>query len=152
MFKRLYELALTTPLMLTISANADTEKLTLNVIPTPKKSDKTNDCEPALTQKLSLTAAPEEFEQNFPGCLAGYIESYQSLVEQMETSKAVLEAAKQAQIAKTSSATKNTGRGMAKVAAAPTKANIATQEDDEASDDTQGVVLAETEQKDSLFD
>lgn len=104
MFKQLYQLALTTPLVLTISANSDTGKLTLNVIPTPKKSEKNGPIETALTQKLSLTASPEEFNENFPQCLTEYTESYQSLKAQTEASMAVLEAAKSDQVAKAKNA------------------------------------------------
>lgn len=125
MFQKLYQLALTTPLVMTISANQESGMLTLNVIPTPKKNEKGGDSELALTQKLSLTASPEEFEDSFPQCLTNYTTSYKSLVEQVETSTAVLEAAKKAQVDKTSSAAKNaakpTGKTSAKLAPATTE-------------------------------
>lgn len=101
MFKELYALTLATPLILKVSADAESGKLTLIAIPTPPtKGDKGGEIEPALTQKLSLTATPEEFEQEFPQCLATYTEKYKSLQEQVETTTAVLDAAKDAQVQK----------------------------------------------------
>lgn len=104
MFNKLFQLALTTPLMMTISANSEAGTLTLNVIPTPKRGDKGGELDPALTQKLSLTATPEEFEQGFPQCLGSYTETYKSLQEQVDATKAVLDAAKSAQVQKAASA------------------------------------------------
>lgn len=146
MFQEIYQLALTTPLVMTISASAESGNLTLNVIPTPKKSEKAGDSELALTQKLSLTASPEEFDASFPQCLTNYTASYKSLVEQVETSTAVLEAAKKAQVDKTSSAAKNAGKPPAKT---PAKlAPLATE--DEETDEVEGEGSKSTEE--SLFD
>lgn len=101
MFQQLFELTKVTSLIMKISADAESGKLTLIVIPTPATNgEKGGDIEPALTQKLSLTATPDEFEQSFPQCLSGYTDKYKSLQEQVETTNAVLDAAKNAQVQK----------------------------------------------------
>ena len=101
MFQQLFELTKVTSLIMKISADAESGKLTLIVIPTPATNgEKGGDIEPALTQKLSLTATPDEFEQSFPQCLSGYTDKYKSLQEQVDTTNAVLDAAKNAQVQK----------------------------------------------------
>lgn len=95
MFAAIFELAKTTTLTMMISANAKAGTLTMCVKPTPRKGE-----EAAVTKELTLTATPEDFEQNFPACLTSYTEMHQSLLEQTAATTAFLEAAKQAQVAK----------------------------------------------------
>lgn len=101
MFPAIYELAKTTTLTMLISANPQAGTLTVCVKPTPRKGE-----EAALTQELTLTATPEDFEQNFPACLTSYTASVQSLLDQTAATTAVLEAVKQAQAAKGANAVK----------------------------------------------
>lgn len=131
MFNELFQLALTTPLMMTISANSEAGTLTLNVIPTPKKGDKGGEVEPALTQKLSLTATPEEFERGFPQCLGSYTETYKSLQEQVDATKAVLDAAKSAQVQKATSAVAKNAPKPATKGGAQAASVVPDPEDDE---------------------
>lgn len=95
MFAAIYELAKTTTLTMVITANAKAGTLTLCVKPTARKGE-----EAAVTTELTLTATPEEFEQNFPSCLTSYTTTHQSLLEQTTATTAVLEAAKKAQVEK----------------------------------------------------
>lgn len=95
MFAEIYELTKTTTLTMLISANQKAGTLTVCVKPTPRKGE-----EAALAHELSLTATPDEFEKSFPGCLTIYATQHKSLVEQTEATTAVMEAAKQAQVAK----------------------------------------------------
>ena len=56
MFEELYALAASATLTMVISADDKSGRMTINVIPKPKKDVD----EPALTKALSLTATPEE--------------------------------------------------------------------------------------------
>jgi PRTRC genetic system protein E len=106
MFPEIYELAKTTTLTLLVSANSKAGTLTLCVKPTPRKGE-----EATLAHELSLTATPDEFEQGFPGCLTTYATQHKSLVEQTAATTAVMEAAKQAQVAKGAKAATAASKG-----------------------------------------
>lgn len=121
MFKELYELATSATLTMVISADEKTGRMTINVIPKPKKEVD----EPALTKALSLTATPDEFDAEFVGVLKGYREVRQSLATQAEATREVLQAAKAASARKA-------GEAMTKAvkpasAAAALKAPVAAQ-------------------------
>jgi PRTRC genetic system protein E len=92
MFAELYALASSATLAMVISADDKTGKLTINVVPKPKKDMD----EPALTKALSLTATPAEFDADFVTALKDYREARQSLIEQAEATQEVLHAAKAA--------------------------------------------------------
>lgn len=100
LFEELYALALTATLTMTVSADEKSGRLTLNVIPKPRKDVS----EPTLTQPLSLTATPQEFDDGFIAALTGYREVRQSLAQQAEATKEVIEAAKAASVKKASEA------------------------------------------------
>jgi PRTRC genetic system protein E len=92
MFKEIYQIATTATLALLISADEKTGKLTINLVPKPKKDVG----EAALTRDLTLTATPEEFDNDFVSALKGYREAREGLTEQAEATKEVLDAAKSA--------------------------------------------------------
>ena len=94
MFQELFSLAAGASLTLTLSADAKTSRMTINVIPRPHKDGD----EPALAKALSLTATPQEFDEGFVAALRGYREARQSLADQVEATREVLEAAKQASV------------------------------------------------------
>lgn len=100
MFEELFALASTASLALTISADAKSGRMTINVIPRPNKD--AND--PALSKALTLTATPQEFDEGFIAALKGYRETRQSLADQVEATKEVLEAAKAASVKKATEA------------------------------------------------
>lgn len=136
MFEELYALATGASLTLVLSADEKTGKLTINVIPKPRKDVD----EPALTKALSLTATPAEFDADFVGALKGYREARQSLAEQAEATREVLQAAKTASV-------KKAGEAMTKAAkpatpapkAAPTvPPSAADHPHDDAQDTTSG--------------
>lgn len=133
MFEELFALATSASLTLTISADHKTGRMTINVIPRPNKDAD----EPALTKALSLTATPQEFDDGFVAALQGYREVRQSLADQVEATREVLEAAKLASVKKASDASTKAGAGKPtpsitpKPAVAPsTGANGATGVDD----------------------
>lgn len=92
MFEELYALATSATLAMVVSADEKTGRLTINVVPRPKKDTG----EPALTKDLSLTATPAEFDAGFVDALKGYRETRASLAEQAEATQEVLQAAKTA--------------------------------------------------------
>lgn len=100
MFEELFALAAGANLTLTISADAKTGRMTINVVPRLHKDFD----EPALTKALSLTATPQEFDAGFIEALKGYREVRQSLTDQLEATKEVLEAAKAASVKKATEA------------------------------------------------
>ena len=112
MFEELYALATGTTLTMVLSADEKTGRMTINVIPKPKKDVD----EVALTKALSLTATPAEFDAGFVDVLKDYREIRQSLAEQAEATQEVLQAAKAA-------SAKKAGEAMTKaVKAAPAPA------------------------------
>lgn len=100
MFKELYALASAATLTMIVSADEKTGKLTVSVLPKPKKDLG----EPALTKDLTLTATPEEFDTEFIEALRRYREKRASLAEQAEATNEVLEAAKSASAKKAAEA------------------------------------------------
>lgn len=123
MFEELFALATPATLTMVLSADEKTGRMTINVIPKPKKDAN----EPALTKALSLTATPSEFDAEFVDVLKGYREVRQSLAEQAEATQEVLQAAKAA-------SAKKAGEAMTKAvkhtpASATTKAPVNAQTD-----------------------
>lgn len=133
MFQELYALATTATLTMIVSADDKTGKLTISVLPKPKKDIG----EAALTKDLTLTASPEEFDEGFVQALQGYRMVRISLTEQAEATKEVLEAAKLASTKKAIEAiTKASKSATAAKPAASAKAG--TQGDDNDDNDDEG--------------
>lgn len=131
LFEELYALALTTTLTMTVSADEKSGRLTVNVIPKPRKDA----CEPTLTQPLSLTATPQEFDEGFIAALTGYREARQSLAQQAEATKEVIEAAKAASVKKASEAASKAVRPGAVAGAAGKAAGAANAPAQPAAED-----------------
>ena len=125
MFEELYALATSATLTLTISADDKTGRMTINVIPKPKKDAD----EPALSTPLSLTATPAEFDEQFVSTLKDYREARQSLMEQAEATREVLEAAKAASSKKAVEAVTKAAKPA--VSATPKTAAVASNADDD---------------------
>lgn len=102
MWNPIYELAKTTALLLTISADAKANQLVVTVTPRPSgKGD------PALSQPLTLRGTPEELDTGFVDALTRYGTSYASLKETVEASLALMEEAKKTAAAKATPAAKS---------------------------------------------
>ena len=112
MFEELFALACSATLTMAVSADEKSGRLTVNVIPKPRQDAG----EAALAQPLSLTATPQEFDAGFIEALRGYREVRQSLAQQAEATKEVIEAAKAASVKKASDATVKAGAAKAAVA------------------------------------
>lgn len=89
MFQALHELATSTELHLTITAQGDD----LRVVVLPKPKDGAN---AALSTPLALTASPAELNEKFVATLSSYTASRKSLEETLEETTNFIEAAKQA--------------------------------------------------------
>lgn len=118
MFEELYALALGACLTMTVSADEKTGRMTVNVIPKPRKDVG----ESALTQPLSLTATPQEFDAEFIDALRGFREVHQSLAKQAQATKEVIEAARSASVKKASDATSKASKPASETSSVTTSA------------------------------
>ncbi|MES2299437.1 MAG: PRTRC system protein E [Pseudomonadota bacterium] len=89
MFQELYALATSATLTMIVSADEKSGKLTISVLPKPRKDAG----EVALTKDLTLTASPEDFDAGFVQALQGYREARATLNEQAEATREALKAA-----------------------------------------------------------
>jgi len=105
--------------------------LSVTVIPKPKA---TGDDAAALTTPLLLVATPEELDEGFVKILGEYVDTHQSLSQQVENTKAILEAAKTESQKKATSAISNSS----KTSAAKPSVSEADAEDVEPDDDGGG--------------
>lgn len=132
-FEKLNQLALQCPLVLTVTADAGSGRMT--VVITPKLDKSVSDG--ALRQPLTLTATPDEFDAEFFGALDKYRNARLSLQEQADATAEVLDAAKSAQVAKAAKAT--SGRGTKTTTTKPhsvAEAGTLDSQDDETGDTT----------------
>lgn len=125
MFEQLYALARTATLSMIISADEASGKMTISIVPKPKKDLG----EPALTKDLTLTATPEEFDADFLGALTGYREKRRSLLEQADATNEALNAAKAASARKATDAAAKASR------ATGNKAGVLGNPSDDESED-----------------
>jgi PRTRC genetic system protein E len=151
-FQELYALASTATLTMIISADDKAGKMTISVLPKPKK-----ECgEVALTKDLTLTATPAEFDAEFVQALRGYQASRLSLSEQVEATNEVLAAAKAASAKKATEAVAKASKPTTThKASVPAKAQQEHEEDEEnGGDGTDGegeaTVAAEPTQGETL--
>jgi PRTRC genetic system protein E len=131
MFTELYALASEATLTLVIDADTKQRRMTINVVPKPKKDHG----EAALSKDLSLTATPEEFDAEFLQVLQGYREQRRGLLEQAQATAEVLAAAKDASAKKGAEAVAKAGGRNAVKRAAPLQQ--AADAHDERDDDTE---------------
>lgn len=108
--------------------------LSVTVLPKPKA---TGEDVAALSTPLSLTATAAELDEGFVGILAEYVATHQSLSEQIENTKAILEAAKTESQKKAATAISNAGKPAA-TKPSVSKATVAEDdpEDEDGGDDT----------------
>ncbi len=105
-FEKLNNLALQCPLVIAVTTDPASGKMTLVITP---KADK-DAPEAALRQPLTLTATPAEFDAEFFDVLEKYSNARQSLQEQVDATTEVLNAAKSAQVGKAAKATAKPGK------------------------------------------
>ena len=131
MFEELHALAISATLTMIVSADEKTGRMTVHVIPKPKKDVD----EPALTKALSLTATPQELDAGFVKALRGYREVRHSLAEQVEATKEVLEAAKLASVKKAGDAASKAAKPAASARTTPATVATAIPTANDAADD-----------------
>lgn len=131
MFEELHALAISATLTMIVSADEKTGRMTVHVIPKPKKDVD----EPALTKALSLTATPQELDAGFVEALRGYREVRHSLAEQVEATKEVLEAAKLASVKKAGDAASKAAKPAASARTTPATVATAIPTANDAADD-----------------
>ena len=134
MFRELYALASAATLTMIVSADEKTGKLTVSVLPKPKKGVD----EPGLTKDLTLTATPEEFDAEFIDALRGYRERRQTLAEQVEATNKALEAAKTLSAKKASAATSRAIKAAQAAKASSLAATSPTNEETASADSSAG--------------
>jgi PRTRC genetic system protein E len=142
MFTELYALATTATLTMVVSADEKSGRLTISVLPKPKKDVG----EPALTKDLTLAATPEEFDAGFVEVVRGYREKRESLMEQAEATNEVLDAAKSVSAKKATEAMTKASKPaqVTKSASAPVAKEAAADEGTggEPADESAGVAVA----------
>lgn len=128
-FEKLNQLALQCPLVVTVTADPVSGRMTMVI--TPKLDKEAPDA--ALRQPLTLTATPAEFDAEFFAALDKYSGARLSLQEQVDATTEVLNAAKFAQVGKAAKATARPGR-----AAPSSAAKIAPADGDPDSEEATG--------------
>jgi len=134
MFQELYALATGATLTMIVSADDKTGKLTISVLPKPKKDIG----EVALTKDLTLTASPAEFDDGFVQALRGYREVRASLSEQAEATREVLDAAKSASAKKATEAIAKASKSAKPTASVKAAAQSDEHDDNDDGDDGDG--------------
>jgi PRTRC genetic system protein E len=94
MFQELMPLLTQRILLLTFSRVSD-EKISVNVIPKPLKSDQQDD-DAALTTPLSVTGTPKELDEQLPRQLVEFVEAHLGLSSTLKSAKEQIEAAAKA--------------------------------------------------------
>jgi PRTRC genetic system protein E len=134
MFKEIYQIATTATLALLISADETSGKLTINLVPKPRKDIG----EAALTKDLTLTATPEEFDNEFVEALRGYRGARQRLIEQAEATREVLDAAKSASAKKAADAVSKASKPAANQPVKQASMQNASDDDDDENGESNG--------------
>ena len=114
--------------------------ITVTVRPTPKDAKDAKDVD-ALAIPLVLTGTAEELDAQFVGLLRSFADEHQSLAEQLEATRNILEAAKKDASKKAEGALR---KGTAKVTAP-------ADEDDGSDDETETPAAADVPVEDNLF-
>ena len=93
MFEELMPLLTQRVLVVTLS-RVSAEKICVNVIPKPLKSDRQDDA--ALTTPLTITGTPKELDEQLPRQLVEFVETHLGLSSTLRSAKEQMEAAAKA--------------------------------------------------------
>lgn len=144
MWTPIFELAKTTALIMTITADAASRLLTVTVTPKP-----VGDSAPAeLSQPITLKGTAEELDEGFVASLARYGNAYGSLKETVDASITIMEQAKADTVRKAAEKAAQKGAPKATTAKwpAPTQAKAAAASVDD-EDDADGGSEADDEER-----
>lgn len=126
--------------------------LSVTVLPKPKA---TGEDAAVLSTPLSLTATAAELDEGFVQILGEYVATHQSLSEQMENTKAILEAAKSESQKKATTAISNSTKA-ATAKPSESKAPVVDDEQDDGNvedgDDTGETTTETSTQSDTAED
>lgn len=148
LFQELFELTRQGPVVLALSADPVSGRMTVNVTPVAGKDA----ADAALRKALTLTGTPDEFDADFISLLSNYREARRTLIEQAEATAEVLAAARQAQVAKASEATAKGRKALPPPKSASQSVPPAAKVADAAEgDDDTAVKGGDADQDDNLF-
>jgi len=136
MFQELMPLLAQRILLLTFSRVSD-EKISVNVIPKPLKSDQQDD-DAALTTPLSVTGTPKELDEQLPRQLVEFVETHLGLSSTLKSAKEQIEAAAKAAKEAARKPTNSKSPNGSNRSATPSPARVQTEAGaNESSDDSQ---------------
>ncbi|MGA8152446.1 MAG: PRTRC system protein E [Terriglobales bacterium] len=136
MFQELMPLLVQRILLLTFSRVSD-EKISVNVIPKPLKSDQQDD-DAALTTPLSVTGTPKELDEQLPRQLVEFVEAHLGLSSTLKSAKEQIEAAAKAAKEAASKPTSSKSHSGSNRSPAPSSTRVQTEAGaKESSDDSQ---------------
>lgn len=115
-----------TSLQVIMAANPD-GTLALTVLPKGKSGDK----DAALNTPLGITATPDELNEGFVAALTRYVNTHQSLAEQIANTETILEAAK-------AESQKKATKAISKKTEPQGTSSEAHEDDEDENQDTQG--------------
>ncbi|WP_256081942.1 PRTRC system protein E [Massilia sp. YIM B04103] len=141
LFTELYALTRHTRLAMLVTADHDTGKMTISVMPRAQPG-----AQPALSTDLTLTATPEEFDASFLAALTGYSRQLAPLLEQAaatsnalaETSRAAAEASRPA-ASRTSNKSARRGNTACSTVTTPPEGGEAVQDEPDAPPSQDGM-------------
>jgi PRTRC genetic system protein E len=136
MFQELMPLLAQRILLLTFSRVGD-EKISVNVIPKPLKSEKQDD-DAALTTPLSVTGTPKELDEQLPRQLVEFVEAHLGLSSTLKCAKEQIEAAAKAAREAARKPTNSKSHSGSNRSPAPSSTRVQTEAGaKESSDDSQ---------------
>lgn len=136
MFQELMPLLAQRILLLTLSRVSD-EKISVNVIPKPMKSDQQDD-DAALTIPLRVTGTPKELDEELPRQLSEFVETHLGLSSTLKSAKEQMEAAAKAAREAAKKPTNSKSQSGSSKNASPSPAKVQTEvSTKENSDDSQ---------------
>jgi PRTRC genetic system protein E len=136
MFQELLPLLAQRILLVTLSRVTD-ERISVNVIPKPVKSDHGDD-QHGLTTPLSVTGTPKELDEQLPRQLVEFVETHLDLSSTLNSAKEQMEGAAKAAREATKKPTNSKSHTASSKSAPPIPSKVQTEADTkENSDDSQ---------------
>jgi len=143
MFQELMPLLAQRILLLTFSRVRD-EKISVNVIPKPQKSDQQDD-DAALTIPLSVTGTPKELDEQLPRQLVEFVEAHLGLSSTLKSAKEQIEAAAKAAKEAAKKPTSSKSHSGSNRSPAPSSTRVQTEAGAKESSDDSQLNLAPTQ-------
>ena len=144
MFQELMPLLAQRVLLLTLSRVSD-ERICVNVIPKPLKSDQRDD-DAALTTPLGVTGTPKELDEQLPSQLVEFVETHLGLSSTLKSAKEQMDVAAKAakEAARKTTATKSHGSSGKSVTPGLTQAQTEAETNDKVGGSQSNPELTQT--------